>query len=120
MRKSPAAVAAIVIGATLALSTGTALDGTAHAVARVCVPSDYYTRGDVAYYHHCDRRTGLVMVERVDNTHEWTYCSRPWENRPLGPADEILWAHVIGTCQQSAIGPPARPGHKEGRADDRY
>ncbi|MBT2225453.1 DUF6355 family natural product biosynthesis protein [Nonomuraea sp. NEAU-A123] len=97
-RKSAPTVAALVTGATLALSTGTALEGAAHAVARKCVPSDYYTSDNVAYYHHCGHRRGLVMVERVDNTHEWTYCSRPWEDRPLGPADEILWAHVIGRC----------------------
>jgi hypothetical protein len=98
MRRKPVpTVAALVTGATLALSTGTALEG-AHAVARGCVPSDHYTSDNVAYYHHCDHRRGLVMVERVDNTHEWTYCSHPWEDRPLGRADEILWAHVIGRC----------------------
>ncbi|MEU4222829.1 hypothetical protein AB0F17_00930 [Nonomuraea sp. NPDC026600] len=110
MRKPIPAVAAIVTGATLALSTGTALEGAAHAAARECAPSDYHTSGNVASYHHCEHRRGLVMVERVDNTHEWTYCSRPWEDRPLGPADEILWAHVIGACKRPAIGPPARSG----------
>ena len=97
-RKPVPAMAAIVTGVTLALSSGTALGGAAWAGALECVPSDYYTNDNIAYYHHCDRHRGLVMVERVDNTNEWTYCSHPWEDRPLGPADEILWAHVIGTC----------------------
>ncbi|HUR06003.1 MAG TPA: DUF6355 family natural product biosynthesis protein [Nonomuraea sp.] len=112
-------MAVVAIGATLTFSTGTALDGAAQAVARQCVPSDYYTSGEVAYYHHCDHRSGLVMVERVDNTHEWTYCSRPWQDRPLGPAGEILWAHVIGTCQRSAIEPPTREDPRKVKADDR-
>ena len=97
-RKPVSAVAAIVTGAMLTLSGGAALGGAARAGALECMPSDYHTSDNIAYYHHCDRHRGLVMVERVDNRNEWTYCSRPWEDRPLGPTDEILWAHVIDTC----------------------